>query len=136
MPRRIEPNEFGHRFDIGLLPEELLRLLPLRRAAVASRDRIDEHQIGDRQNRVFIVDELKRRGWQRAVFVDQRPSGTEPTEMQPDSRRTGPPIEAEQDRSPGCVGVGHEGVGDEEDVCLEVSLLRQERQHARLGPVG
>ena len=60
----VEPDELGHRGDVGILAEKLLGLLVLGGAAIAGGHRVDEHKIGHWQDRVLVGHKRKRRGGQ------------------------------------------------------------------------
>src|SRR6185312_12575021 len=98
VPRRPQPDEFADGIQVGGLPEKSVRLLILDRAAETRGDGIDKHQVARVQQRIRIVRESKRRLRQGAVVIHFLPAQTEPTEMQPDRRGTGPAIKTKGDR--------------------------------------
>ena len=58
----VEPDELGHRGDVGILAKKLLGLLVFGSAAVAGGHRVDKHKISRWQDRVLVGHKCKRRG--------------------------------------------------------------------------
>ena len=61
MARSVEPDELAHRLHVAIHAVELPRVVPRRGTAVAGGDRVDEDQVRDVQDRVFVVHQLIRR---------------------------------------------------------------------------
>ena len=114
----VEADEVADRGDVGLEPVELLGLLADHGAAVAGRDRIDEHQIADVEERVVVVDQLVGGRQREALVVEPHPLRPEQAEVHPDRRGAGAAVEREGERPRRGVVDPVEGVGDEEDLRL------------------
>ena len=139
VPGGVESDEFGDRIDVGALAEELLRLLILGGPAVSGGHRIDEHEVGGEQRGRFVVDELERRGRERAVVVHLGTPRSQAAQMQPDGRCPRPAVEAEEQRPLGSVervsrlggrirpGGRVERIGDVEDRRLGCAIFFQQR---------
>ena len=135
------PHELGERLEVALLPEVLLRvdglvlvlarapvgslllLLALDHAAEAGADRVDEHEVGEREPGRLVLLQPRRHLRERAVRGERdalRPDGAEVK-----VRRRGPraAVEDERDR-PRLVRVRH--VGDGEDLRSRLVLLAQD----------
>ena len=103
VPGGVESDEFGDRIDVGPLAKELFRLLVLGGPAVTGGHRIDEHEVGGKQCGRFVVDELERRNWERAVGVHLGTARAQAAQVQPDGRCPRSAIEAEEQRPLGGV---------------------------------
>ena len=68
VPRGPELNELAHRLDVRRFAEKLLGLALLGRPTEAGGHRIDEHQIGDVQDRELVVHQAERRRLRQRRF--------------------------------------------------------------------
>jgi hypothetical protein len=126
--RRVQADELGHPLDVVVDAVELVVVLTLGRAAVAGGHRIDEHDVGEVEPRVGVVDQCVRRRRRPALGFEVHAPRPDRAQVQPDRRRTRPAVEREQDRSLADIGDAVARVGDEENVRLALAGLGLERK--------
>ena len=100
-------------------------LLGLDDAAEAGSDRIDEHEVGEREPRGLVLDELRRHRRQRAVGREVDALRTDCAHVQVGRGRTRPAVEDER-HGPRAVAVSGD-VRDREDLRRGLLLLAQHR---------
>src|SRR5439155_12479253 len=111
-------HELAERLEIALLAEVLVRIrllvgaglalalrllllllaLRLDDAAEAGADRVDEDEVGEREPRGLVLDELRRRGGHRPVDRERDPLRADGAHVQVRRRRAGTAVEDERDR--------------------------------------
>ena len=136
VPGDPQADEGADRLVVVLVAVELLGVLPRRRAAPAGRDRIDEHQVGDVEEAVLVVDQAAggRQGHPLRIEVDPfRPEGAE---VHPQRRRARAAVVAEGDRPLVRVLDAVLGVGDVEEGGPGLPVLVAQHEGAGGGRVG
>ena len=95
--RDVERDDLGHRFGVAMHAPEEAVIVGLGRPAPAGADRIDQHQIGEGEPGIGIVDEVDLRAIAAvgAEFGDARPDQPEIEERRCRAR---PAVEDECDR--------------------------------------
>ena len=131
----VVPDEIADRGRVLFQTVEQGCLLGVLGPTVAGADRVDEHQVGDVQDRTVIVNELGRSLHGQTVIVDQDPAGAEETQVDIGGRGPRPAVEAEREPPRGQALPGLPRVGDVEDVRLGLARLVHHRQYARGRPV-
>ena len=135
-PRQIEPREVDHRLGILLDAEEgpVGFLGAGDAAAIACRDRIDEHQVREAEPGVGVVGEVH--GLQRggAVGGEVHTPRAHGGKVQEGRRRSGPAVEHEGDGTR--LGRRLQRIGDVEDMGGHLTLGARQRQRAGARRVG
>ena len=136
VPAEPEADERGQRIQIRLRAEEAAcRLLAsaVTVAAEAGLDRIDEHEVGEREPGIRVRHDPGGRRGRRAV-LERDPPGPQRAEMEIGGRRARPAIEHEGDRARSRLGQVRR-IGDVEQMCIRPLGILAERQSAGGGGI-
>ena len=80
---QIDPDELAYCFDVFLEVVVVLGFLTGDGPGEAGADRIDEHKVGDVEDRLVVVDELPRRWIRHPVVVQEHAPRPKQTEVKP-----------------------------------------------------
>jgi len=141
--RYVQADEVADRGDVLGEAVELARVHARQCPAVAGRHRVDEHQVGDVEHGVLVVDHRGRRHQARrrmvavhaAAVAELDAARAHQADVHPHRSRSRAAVEREQQRPLGSIGNAVLGVGDVEDVGERSAVGIRQRQGAGTGGV-
>ncbi len=131
----VEADELADRLRVLGDAVEVAGVLPRDGPAVAGGHRIDEHQVGDVEQRLAVVRHAVWRGRRPPLVLQHHLARTEGAEVEPDRRGARAAVEGVGDRPLPHLLDAVAGVGGEEDRRLRLAVLVAQDQGAGGGRV-